>query len=47
MVLGLLLIDRSKAAHADTTDAGKHTGTVSREQLPSDDIVEINIAGGD
>ena len=45
--IGVGVDDHSTATLADTTDAGQDTGTASHEQLPSDDIVEINIAGGE
>ena len=45
--IGVGVDDHSTAALYNTTDAGQDTVTASGEQLPSDDIVEINIAGGD
>ena len=45
--IGIGVDDHSTASLSDTTDAGPDKVTAPHEQIPSDDIVEINIAGGD
>ena len=45
--IGICVDDHSTAALSDTTNTGKDTVTASNEQLPSDDIAEINISGGE